>query len=539
MSMLPRFEEILARADEEVLQRLLGRPTVRLMQATLGRNMSIAKMRSALQEIRPAHELLADMSVMQTFLEMLRPTEATALSKKLVGAEVPLAALLSQIGPRTAKFEHLLDALEVHRPMSAETPESKPTFSVCSPAYSLFSHQRVAMLEVLSSLETHPHRVMLHMPTGSGKTRTAMQVAAHHLKHRESTTVIWLATSEELCEQAADEFEKTWHYAGDRDVALVRMWGTHAIDQAQLTGANPKFVVAGMAKLHAAKLANQALLPRLGDQVSLVIFDEAHQSVADTYKRVVDVLVARRTDARLLGLSATPGRTWNDVQADSELSAYFGRSKVTLHINGYSSPVSYLIEQGYLARPKFRRVEHHSTGSLSTEQSRALAETLDVPEELRARLAEDDLRNLAIIRECQKLMNNHRRLLVFAATVAHADLIAVVLRGLGLAAYSVTGKSEAPERSRYVNWYRAADPEPRALVNYGILATGFDAPTTSAALIARPTKSLVLYSQMAGRAMRGTRAGGNKNAEIVTVVDTSLPGFGDPAAAFSNWEDVW
>jgi superfamily II DNA or RNA helicase len=71
------------------------------------------------------------------------------------------------------------------------------------------------------------------------------------------------------------------------------------------------------------------------------------------------------------------------------------------------------------------------------------------------------------------------------------------------------------------------------------LTAGFDAPRTSAALIARPTKSLVLYSQMVGRAIRGPRAGGNKEAEIVTVVDRGLPGFGSVAEAFNNWEDVW
>ena len=62
---------------------------------------------------------------------------------------------------------------------------------------------------------------------------------------------------------------------------------------------------------------------------------------------------------------------------------------------------------------------------------------------------------------------------------------------------------------------------------------------TSAALIARPTLSLVLYSQMVGRAMRGTAAGGNAECEIVTVVDPRLTGFGSVAEAFSNWEDVW
>lgn len=77
------------------------------------------------------------------------------------------------------------------------------------------------------------------------------------------------------------------------------------------------------------------------------------------------------------------------------------------------------------------------------------------------------------------------------------------------------------------------------ICNFGVLTTGFDAPSVSAALIARPTRSLVLYSQMVGRATRGPRAGGNPTAEIVTVVDPELPGFGDLAEAFTNWEDVW
>ena len=77
------------------------------------------------------------------------------------------------------------------------------------------------------------------------------------------------------------------------------------------------------------------------------------------------------------------------------------------------------------------------------------------------------------------------------------------------------------------------------LCNFGVLTTGFDAPATSAAIIARPTRSLVLFSQMVGRATRGPKAGGNAEAEIVTVIDPQLPGFGNVAEAFTNWEDVW
>jgi hypothetical protein len=73
----------------------------------------------------------------------------------------------------------------------------------------------------------------------------------------------------------------------------------------------------------------------------------------------------------------------------------------------------------------------------------------------------------------------------------------------------------------------------------GVLTAGFDAPKTSAVAIARPTKSLVLYSQMVGRAIRGPKAGGTSNAEVVTVLDRHLPGFGGVVEAFTNWEDVW
>jgi len=65
------------------------------------------------------------------------------------------------------------------------------------------------------------------------------------------------------------------------------------------------------------------------------------------------------------------------------------------------------------------------------------------------------------------------------------------------------------------------------------------APHTSAAVIAGPTKSLVRYSQMIGRAIRGKKASGNETAEIVTVVDYNLPGFSSVADAFNNWEDIW
>jgi superfamily II DNA or RNA helicase len=168
-----------------------------------------------------------------------------------------------------------------------------------------------------------------------------------------------------------------------------------------------------------------------------------------------------------------------------------------------------------------------------------IASALDIPDRIVRALAEDDQRNLFIVQRVEQLVRDHSRLLVFAATVEHARTLATVLRARGLDAAAVTGTTESDERARLIDDFKSPDPGAKVLVNFGVLTTGFDAPRTSAALIARPTKSLVLYSQMVGRATRGPRAGGNPEAVVVTVVDTTLPGFATLAEAFNNWNDVW
>ena len=272
---------------------------------------------------------------------------------------------------------------------------------------------------------------------------------------------------------------------------------------------------------------------------ALVIIDEAHQAIAESYRFVLDVLTERIEGSRLLGLTATPGRTWNEPDKDRELAAFFGYRKVTLDVEGYDSPIDYLIDEGYLASPTFESLPYSSAEQLPSETLESLATALDIPETVLAQLALDEQRNLLILNRAEILAREHDRILLFAATVSHARILATVLRARGVEADSVTATTPPGERVRIIAKYKSPRPGPVILCNYGVLTTGFDAPRTSAAVIARPTKSLVLYSQMVGRAMRGPKAGGNKDAHIVTVVDTALPGFGEMSDAFRNWEDVW
>ena len=415
-------------------------------------------------------------------------------------------------------------------------PAAPLTFrSPSVPAYSLFAHQRQAARRVERLLYSGERRVVLHLPTGVGKTRTAMNLICDHLRRHEPTVVIWLARGRELLEQAAAEFERAWAAVGNRTVTVVRMWGDAPVD---LNGITDGIVVLGLEKAVAAAKADVTFLDRLTLRTTLTVFDEAHQVIAPTYRRVVDALTLR-SDACLLGLTATPGRTWADISEDEKLADFFARQKVMLEIDGYDNPVTALIEQGYLARPYFRTVAADSGIKLSTDDKQALAASFDIPEPLVHDLADNVQWNLQVVRTILDLSKEHRRILVFAASVEHSRLLVAILSVLGLDTDQVTAESSPRHRDRVIARFKGPGSRPMVLSNFGVLTTGFDAPAASAAVIARPTKSLVLYSQMVGRVIRGPKAGGTPTCDVVTVIDPKLPGFGDVAEAFTNWEDVW
>lgn len=142
----------------------------------------------------------------------------------------------------------------------------------------------------------------------------------------------------------------------------------------------------------------------------------------------------------------------------------------------------------------------------------------------------------------------HKRILVFAASVDQAYRLAFVLNFFSSNDEQIDYEAKAlsassVDRREIIKWYLEDDrqePQIRILCNFGILTTGFDAPRTSAVLIGRPTTSLVLYSQMVGRGLRGERSGGTSTAEIVTIVDPKLPAaFRDVTKSFEHWDQDW
>ncbi|CAJ1493898.1 DEAD/DEAH box helicase [[Mycobacterium] kokjensenii] len=529
------FEDLISRAADPLLQRLVGREIVHLLAGLDPQLARPDRLGEIAVGLRSPADMLLDNAIRPELLMLLPPGSARLLAQRLRLEGDPYVALSSMSVRRgSSRAAALLDFFSV----SDESEERivPPALEAVLPDYPLFDHQRLAARRVLDHLRDEPHRVMLHMPTGSGKTRTAMSLISTLLNQGEQKLVVWLAHSEELCEQAVEEFKKAWTAKGNRPVDVQRWWGPHDL---RLPVIRDGIVVAGLSKAFASARRSLVDIGAIAGHTSLVVMDEAHQAIATTYQQLLEVLTEAGRPAPLLGLTATPGRTWNDIDEDERLADFFYRRKVSLEVRGYDNPVRYLIDEGYLAETDFVQLDYTSNSELSPADLAELADALDIPQRIIQSLAADEQRNMLILNQTETMCHKHHRVIVFAATKDHAVVLATVLRARGYWAYAVTGETPKGDRARIISSYRAASDEPRVIVNYGVLTTGFDAPQTSGAVIARPTKSLVLFSQMVGRATRGLKAGGNKTAQVATVVDTRLPGFCNMAEAFDNWEDVW
>jgi len=529
------FVRFLTRIDHQIIEKILGRQSIQILNTLDSGLTRISNLQKILNNIYSPVELLSNRAIRNDFLDVLRQNEADDLLRMLgrPPSTNSFESLKSIRFNRASDFETLLHFFNLTK-TEAEPPSTKEQQTWIKPNYSLFKHQRTAIQELSQKLYKGHKKVLLHMPTGAGKTRTAMNVICNHFRINEPCMVMWLAHTEELCEQAAQEFENAWSQLGNRDLSVHRYWSDSSDN---IESVKDGFIVGGLSKIYNLLLRNSQAISEIAYNCSLLVMDEAHMAVAPTFKLNLQILIS--FNASLLGLSATPGRTYNDPNVDLELSEFFNKQKVSLKIDDYDNPVDFLIDKGYLAKVNNQPLLYNNGFTLTKDDNNYLQDNLQLSDKLLKELSEDERRNILIIQKTEELVHRHKRIIIFALNVEHSNLIATCLQARGIKAFSVTGKTEASQRRRLIELFKSDADETIILCNYGILTTGFDAPRTSCAVISRPTDSLVLYSQMVGRAIRGKRAGGNDEAEIVTVVDTCLPGFDRLANAFFNWEDVW
>jgi superfamily II DNA or RNA helicase len=154
------------------------------------------------------------------------------------------------------------------------------------------------------------------------------------------------------------------------------------------------------------------------------------------------------------------------------------------------------------------------------------------------RLSTNHLRNAEILSRLINLVNDGeaKSIIFFATSLGQSKLISSLLNFLNIKAEHVDGETPRVARQEITSSFRAQKIQ--VLCNYEVLSTGFDAPLVDCVFIARPTASVVLYSQMIGRGLRGPAIGGKERCLIINVKDnfTNLPSI---EAMYSIFDDYW
>lgn len=397
----------------------------------------------------------------------------------------------------------------------------------------LKEYQSPICFKAIRNLAYRNRKFILQMPTGSGKTRTAMEIIADSFnRSKDNCLIFWLVYSEELCEQAVECFTEIWNHIGNKDIKVTRAWGKNSLninDEVKY-----EFVVGGFQKLYNQLDKNPEIFQHLKDKTFLIVVDEAHRVLAPTYKAVTDSLFGK--NCRLIGLTATPGRGINNDIENQKLSEYFNEEKIDIETPNNETVFSYLKKIGVMAYANFEPLVTSPNYSLDSFDLKYLEENFDLPPTFIKKMGEDQTRNFEIINELVNKLKTHNKAIFFACSINHSKFICSMLNYLGINAAHIDGSTNRGARQALLHDFKYGDLQ--IICNFGILSTGFDAPKTDLVFIARPTQSIVLYSQMIGRGLRGKEVGGTENCTVVTVKD-NISGLPNESNIFTYFDEYF
>lgn len=273
----------------------------------------------------------------------------------------------------------------------------------------------------------------------------------------------------------------------------------------------------------------------IGD-AEIIVIDEAHGSTSPSYTQILTSLGLdqRTTKKPLIGLSATPfrGRV-DDTEETQRLVARYHHRRFDFDIFPDDDPYPELRRMRVLSKVAWD-VLAGADLDLSRSEMAHLRQYKELPSSVEERLGLDSERNAAIV---EAIISRDREwpMLLFAASVDHAELLAGLLSLQGRPARAISSRTPLDVRRSAIEAFR--NGEIKVLTNYGVLTTGFDAPETRAIFVARPVYTPALYLQMIGRGLRGPLNGGTEECLIVNVADNVLA-YGEQLA-FREFEHLW
>jgi superfamily II DNA or RNA helicase len=410
-------------------------------------------------------------------------------------------------------------------PQSRREPEEFISGPIELPPLHDFQDEVLDGIRTLINSGTTRRRAVVSLPTGGGKTLVTVEAAVLYVLKPEGAqrSVIWVAQTDELCEQAVQAFRQVWLNLGAKgtDLRIVRLWGGNPNPAIQEPD-KPVVMVASI-KTHNSRMGGDGLAGLRNPRVVLV--DECHHAITPSYTNLLRFLDAEaprpgtppKDEPPILGLSATPFRT--DDEESGRLARRFDSrwlppDQEDLH--------SRLRGQGVLAEVDNEALE--SGIDLTPEEIERLSkipepwEGLDFEnllESINQRLAGSEQRNERLVNRIKEAAEGS--ILFFSNSVLHGQEMAARLNLEGISAAAISGDTPSTARRYFLSRFQRG--EIRVLCNHTVLSTGFDAPKTDMILISRAVFSPVRYMQMVGRGLRGEKNGGKARCRIVTVLD--------------------
>ena len=428
--------------------------------------------------------------------------------------------------------------------------------------YELLDYQYVIKQRVLNELNrSFPlKRMLVHMPTGTGKTKTSMHTLVHYYNFtlKKKGAVIWLAHTTELLQQAYETFAGVWAHLGDGQVNTYKLWGARNIPVPK-DGFNG-ILFCGIQKLQSIKQSQPDLFNQIASCARLIVFDEAHKAAANETRQLVEALMwmpPGYEDRSLVGLTATPGRTTLTSDENKLLSDMFENRLIGVDVNvvnqmnmtqdaylnytAEDNAIKYFQNSRILANIRKEQLtyeEQFTTAELKKIKTKMLENGyVDFSKTALEVIGKNRSRNKAIMDKLRELSTSQTPTIVFACSVPHAKLLSFMLSLEDIPNALVLGEMNSVDRANAIASFKDRENPINILINYEVLTTGFDSTNIRCVFITRPTQSIVLYSQMLGRGLRGPMMGGNAECLLVDIKDNL--GKYDATMAFSHFDAYW
>ena len=366
--------------------------------------------------------------------------------------------------------------------------------SVCqqeTPPVELRPYQHEIVAQTLQFFRNGGTSGLISLPTGTGKTIIFCAIA-----NRLNVPTLVLAHRDELIHQTVDKIR---NIDPDADIGIVK---------AEANDVDAQITVASI-----QTIARENRLLELRDDIELIVTDECHHAAADSYKRVYhrfgvypespdDIPLAPlpSTGKRHLGVTATPMR--ND---DRGLAQIY--SEVI-----YAGVYANFVDDGWLCDLRFEGVPCR-LNLKGVETTRLSEYGTDYKTDSLAEAVNKDEITQDIFSAYKQLASDRKRTLAFCVNRQHAKSLCEYFSAQSVKCGYIDFKTPAQERSATLSSFEAG--EINVLFNCMIFTEGFDCPSIDCILLARPTQSPSLLTQIIGR---GTRpAPGKEDCLILDV----------------------